>query len=120
MATAKKNTTKKTTGDEVEILDKAPEVNWTVENRIYTEKGVELTNGVLVDVSVFLDNDDLPASYAALVAEGNVGAMLIGKLPEKTRTLLDWVGATQRDLREVIAPIIQRADDLPESEKFKK
>ncbi|MBK4144607.1 hypothetical protein GWO57_08160 [Corynebacterium macginleyi] len=119
MTTAKKNTTKKTS-DEVEVLDKAPEVNWSVENRIYTEKGVELTNGVKVDVSVFLDNDDLPVSFAALVAEGNVGAMLIGKLPEKTRTLLDWVGATQRDLREVIAPVIQRADDLPESEKYKK
>lgn len=119
MATAKKNTTKKTT-DEVEVLDPAPEVKGTVENRIYTEKDVELTNGVKVDVSVLLDNDDLPASFASLVAEGNVGGMLIAKLPEKTRKLLDWVGATQRDLREVIAPIIQRADDLPESEKFKK
>lgn len=120
MATAKKNTTKKTTDDEVEVLDPAPEVKGTVENRIYTEKDVELTNGVLVDVSVLLDNDDLPASFASLVAEGNVGGMLIAKLTEKTRKLLDWVGATQKDLREVIAPIIQRADDLPESEKYKK
>lgn len=118
MTTAKKNTTK--TNNEVEVLDKAPEVNWSVENRIYTEKEVELTNGVKVDVSVFLDNDDLPASFAALVAEGNVGGMLMARLSEPTRRLLDWVGATQRDLREVIVPVIQRADDLPESEKYKK
>lgn len=114
MATAKKNTTKKT-DDEVEVLDKATEVESKIENGIYTEKGVRLNNGVSVDLGVIVDKDLLPASSASLIHEGNMEGMMMAYLTSESRRILDMVGATRKDLNTVISELIQRATD--ESEK---
>ena len=112
MATAKKNTTKK--NDEVEVLDKAPEREATLADGVYTEKGVKLTNGVEIELSVIVDKDMLPASMSSLVHEGNMEGALMAQLTPETRRVLDWVGATRKDLREVIAEVIKRGTDATE------
>lgn len=112
MATAKKNTTKK--NDEVEVLDKAPEVESKIENGIYTEKGVRLNNGTIVELDVIVDKDMLPASSASLLHEGNMEGMMMAYLTSKSRRILDMVGATRKDLNTVISEVVQRATDAAE------
>lgn len=108
MATDKKSTTK---NDEVEVLDKAPEREATLSDGVYTEKGVKLNNGVEIEISVIVDKDMLPASMSSLVHEGNMEGALMAQLTPNTRRLLDLVGATRKDLREVIAEVINRGTD---------
>lgn len=79
---------------------------------IYTEREVELINGVKLDIEVIVDRDMLPASVSSLAHEGNVEGMLMAQLTAKTRKLLDWTGATRKDLHDVIAPVVQRGTEL--------
>lgn len=79
---------------------------------VYTEREVELINGVKLDIEVIVDRDMLPASVSSLAHEGNVEGMLMAQLTAKTRKLLDWTGATRKDLHDVIAPVVQRGTEL--------
>lgn len=79
---------------------------------VYTEREVELINGVKLDIEVIVDRDMLPASVSSLAHEGNVEGMLMAQLTAKTRKLLDWTGATRKDLHEVISPVVQRGTEL--------
>ena len=36
----------------------------------------------------------------------------MAQLTAKTRKLLDWTGATRKDLHEVIGPVVQRGTEL--------
>ena len=96
-----KNETAKNAGGDGQIAD-----------GIYTEREVELLNGVKVDIEVIVDRDMLPASVSSLAHEGNIEGMLMAQLTAKTRKLLDWTGATRKDLHEVIAPVVQRGTEL--------
>lgn len=111
-------TTKKTTGqDKVEVVEhEVTETTpiGTIEDGIYTEKGVKLGNGAVIDVNVIVDVDMLPASVSMLMAEGNVEGMMIAHVDADTRRFLDLAGATRKDLREVIIPVIQRGKDMAE------
>ena len=79
---------------------------------VYTEREVELINGVKLDIEVIVDRDMLPASVSSLAHEGNVEGILMAQLTPKTRKLLDWTGATRKDLHDVIAPVVQRGTEL--------
>lgn len=79
---------------------------------VYTEREVELINGVKLDIEVIVDRDMLPASVSSLAHEGNVEGILMAQLTAKTRKLLDWTGATRKDLHDVIAPVVQRGTEL--------
>lgn len=79
---------------------------------VYTEREVELINGVKLEIEVIVDRDMLPASVSSLAHEGNVEGMLMAQLTAKTRKLLDWTGATRKDLHDVIAPVVQRGTEL--------
>lgn len=114
MATAKKNDEK--TNAEVEVIEK--DVNTTppeevqepeLEEGVYTEYGVELSNGVHIDVGVVVDADQLPATVSSLMAEGNTEALVVAQLTVGTRRMMDFAGATRKDLREVFPPVIERA-----------
>lgn len=83
-----------------------------ISDGIYTEQEVELLNGVKLEIEVIVDRDMLPASVSSLAHEGNVEGMLMAQLTAKTRKLLDWTGATRKDLHEVIAPVVQRGTEL--------
>ena len=96
-----KNETTKNAGGEGQIAD-----------GIYTEREVELLNGVKVDIEVIVDRDMLPASVSSLAHEGNIEGMLMAQLTPSTRRLLDMVGATRRDLREVISDVVHRGVEL--------
>lgn len=98
MATAK-NTRKKTT-------------NGTVKDGVYTEDGVILGNGNEIEVGVIMDKEMLPASTSSLAAEGNFEGLVLAQLTVATRRVLDWTGATRKDLHEVIAPVIERANEM--------
>lgn len=87
-----------------------------LEKGVYTEFRVELGNGVKVDVSVIVDRDMLPASFSTLVAEGNVEAMIIAQVTDFTRKMLDFAGATRKDLRDVIAPVVERAQEAADKD----
>lgn len=79
---------------------------------VYTEREVELINGVKLEIEVIVDRDMLPASVSSLAHEGNVEGMLMAQLTAKTRKLLDWTGATRKDLHDVIAPVVHRGTEL--------
>lgn len=110
-----KNTPAKTTTadiiDDVEVTTEGPKTPTHV-NGIYTEYGVELSNGVKVDIEVITDHDNLPASFMTYAAEGNTLALMLAKLTPNTRRILDFLGATQKDLRTVIADVISRANEV--------
>lgn len=118
MATANNKTTRKTTSkatteaDDVEVLDadKTTEKSAIVDG-IYTEE-VTLTNGVSLRVEVIVDKDQLPASMASLMFEGNLEGMILAQVTPITRKLLDMTGATRKDLHEVISPVVQRGSEL--------
>ena len=121
MATAKKNDDK--TNAEVEVIEK--DVNTTppeeldtgqveakapeLKDGVYTEYGVELSNGVHIDVGVVVDADQLPATVSSLMAEGNTEALVVAQLTAGTRRMMDFAGATRKDLREVFPPVIERS-----------
>lgn len=106
---------KKTT-DQVEVVQNEAAKNaggdGQISDGIYTEREVELLSGVKLDIEVIVDQDMLPASVSSLAHEGNVEGMLMAQLTAKTRKLLDWTGATRKDLHEVIAPVVQRGTEL--------
>lgn len=114
MATANNKTTRKATtkDDDVEVLDadKTAEKPAIVDG-IYTEE-VTLTNGVSLKVEVIVDKDQLPASMASLMFEGNLEGMIMAQVTPITRKLLDMTGATRKDLHEVISPVVQRGSEL--------
>lgn len=83
-----------------------------IQDGVYIEEGVRLTNGVEIVVEVIVDKDELPASMSSLVHEGNLEGVLMAQLTPSTRRLLDMVGATRRDLREVISDVVQRGVEL--------
>lgn len=115
MANAKKNTTRKSNVEIVERdtnQDEKQVKDATVVDGIYTEEDVELGNGIQVPISVIVDKDMLPASVSSLVHEGNLEGMLMAQMTADTRRILDLTGATRKDLREIIAPVVQRAAEL--------
>lgn len=79
-----------------------------IQDGVYIEEGVRLTNGVEVVIEVIVDKDQLPASMSSLVHEGNLEGVLMAQLTPSTRRLLDLVGATRKDLRDVISDVVQR------------
>lgn len=83
-----------------------------IQDGVYIEEGVRLTNGVEIVVEVIVDKDELPASMSSLVHEGNLEGVLMAQLTPSTRRLLDMVGATRRDLREVISDVVHRGVEL--------
>lgn len=115
MATANnKTTTRKATtkAEEVEVLDADNSAEKpAIVDGIYTEE-VTLTNGVSLKVEVIVDKDQLPASMASLMFEGNLEGMIMAQVTPITRKLLDMTGATRKDLHEVISPVVQRGSEL--------
>lgn len=114
MATANNKNTRKTStkAEEVEVLDadtsaEKPEIV----DGIYTEE-VTLTNGLSLKIEVIVDKDQLPASMASLMFEGNLEGMILAQVTPLTRKLLDLTGATRKDLHEVISPVVQRGTEL--------
>ena len=122
MSEDKKTTKTVAKADEVEIVErsqeemaaengekgqeaKAPELK----DGVYTEYGVELSNGVHIDVGVVVDADQLPATVSSLMAEGNTEALVVAQMTAGTRRMMDFAGATRKDLREVFPPVIERA-----------
>lgn len=102
----------KTNSDQVEAVRNEKATNKGGEGRVqdgvYIEEGVRLTNGVEVVIEVIVDKDQLPASMSSLVHEGNLEGVLMAQLTSSTRRLLDLVGATRKDLRDVISDVVQR------------
>lgn len=109
MATAAKNAKA-----DVEVIDKAEKKDPTFANGVYTEYGVELTNGAKVDVEVIVDKRNLPASYGTLLAEGNGPAIIMATLTTKTRRVLDWSGATLADIEDVLPAVVSRGQEFSE------
>lgn len=111
-------TKKKTTGSKVEIVENTdeqvnkPTPDGTIVDGIYTERNVELTNGIAIDVEVIVDRMKLPATFGKLMSEGNTPAIIIAQLTAKTRTMLDMFGATLEDVTDVLPPVIQRASEM--------
>lgn len=103
---------KKNNSDQVEVVRNEKATNSGGEGRVqdgvYIEEGVRLTNGVEVVIEVIVDKDQLPASMSSLVHEGNLEGVLMAQLTPSTRRLLDLVGATRKDLRDVISGVVQR------------
>lgn len=108
------NTTAKKTAEK-----KAAEPVGTITDGIYTEENVELSNGTRIPVEVIVDNDLLPATFASLVAEGNASALNIAMMTVRTRRVLDMAGAINKDLREVLGPVIERARKAADAEANK-
>lgn len=98
-----------TTAAKKTAAKKAAEPVGAIKDGVYVEENVELTNGAKIPVEVIIDNDELPATFASLVAEGNAAALNIAMMTVRTRRVLDMAGATNRDLREVLGPVIERA-----------
>lgn len=114
MATTAANR-KKTTG-EVDTVDKTGEAkDPTFIDGVYTEYGVELRNGMKLDVEVITDRDELPASFGNLLSDGNGPAMVMAMLTVKTRRLLDLYGATMKDVKVTLPPVIERAREAAEA-----
>ncbi|HAT1445461.1 hypothetical protein ACL1HT_04310 [Corynebacterium striatum] len=114
MATANNKTTRKTTtkAEEVEVLDADTSAEKpAIVDGIYTEEAT-LTNGVSLKIEVIVDKDQLPASMASLMFEGNLEGMILAQVTPLTRKLLDMTGATRKDLHEVISPVVQRGSEL--------
>ncbi|HAT6620116.1 TPA: hypothetical protein JAL46_001518 [Corynebacterium striatum] len=114
MATANNKTTRKTTtkAEEVEVLDADTSAEKpAIVDGIYTEEAT-LTNGVSLKIEVIVDKDQLPASMASLMFEGNLEGMTLAQVTPLTRKLLDMTGATRKDLHEVISPVVQRGSEL--------
>lgn len=114
MATTAKTTKAKTTKADVEIVDKEDKKDPTFANGVYTEYGVELTNGAKVDVEVIVDKRNLPASYGLLLSEGNGPAIIMATLTTRTRRFLDWAGATLDDIEDVLPGVIKRGQEFSE------
>ena len=102
--------------DQVEVVKNETSKNSVgdgqISDGIYTEREVQLLNGVKIDIEVIVDRDMLPASVSSLAHEGNIEGMLMAQLTAKTRKLMDWTGATRKDLHEVIGPVVQRGTEL--------
>ena len=117
--TVKKAETPKSV-DQVEIVENdtttpaAPKGE--IKDGVYTEKGVELTNGNKIDVSVIVDRKRLPATYGSLLAEGNGPALTIATLTTYTRRMVDMSGATFEDLELVLPQVIERSREAADSE----
>lgn len=114
MATANNKTTRKSTtkAEEVEVLDADTNTEKpAIVDGIYAEE-VTLTSGVNLKIEVIVDKDQLPASMASLMFEGNLEGMILAQVTPLTRKLLDLTGATRKDLHEVIAPVVQRGTGL--------
>lgn len=116
MATKKSSTN--TTNDEVEVIahdvdndTREDTPKGEVKDGIYVEEDVELGNGNKIEVEVITDYEKLPATYGSLLSEGNGPAMIIASVTSKTRRIMDLTGATQRDLNEVISPVVARSRD---------
>lgn len=122
---AKKTTNKAV--DQVEVVERTDEELAAEENApkgeikdgVYTEKGVELTNGTKIEVGVIVDQKKLPATYGSLLAEGNGPALTIATLTTKTRRILDLSGATMEDLEEVLPAVIERGRDAADAAESK-
>lgn len=115
MATKKTTSVAKTTNTEVDVVDSSGEKKDPVfADGIYTEYGVELGNGVEVDVEVIVDKRKLPASYGLLLSEGNGPAIVMATLTTRTRRFLDWAGATLDDIEEVLPDVVRRSREFSE------
>lgn len=111
----------KKTSDEIEVIENTNSTSQDkpvgeISDGIYTERDVELLNGVKFDVSVIIEKSKLPATLNSLLAEGNMGAVLVAQLTSRTRYYLDLLGATQEDLEKTIGPVISRAHAAKEAE----
>ncbi|MDK8889845.1 hypothetical protein QQA05_00250 [Corynebacterium macclintockiae] len=115
MATKKTTSVAKTSNTEVDVVDGNGEKREPVfADGIYTEYGVELTNGAKVDVEVIVDKRKLPASYGLLLSEGNGPAIIMATLTTRTRRFLDWAGATLDDIEDVLPGVISRGQEFSE------
>ena len=90
-----KNETAKNAGGEGQITD-----------GIYTEREVELLNGVKVDIEVIVDHDMLPASVSSLSHEGNIEGMLMAQLRDDgpLEAVCQFVPGTRKGQRTCSAP----------------
>lgn len=81
-------------------------------NGVYTEYDVELSNGVRIAVEVITDKDELPARFSEMLLSGNFEGAILAQLTPVTRRIIDVAGASRRDLREVLSPVVERANEL--------
>lgn len=107
--TMNETTTNETT--EKETTPRTPEHK----DGIYTEFDVELANGVRINVEVITDDDNLPARFSEMAFSGNFEGAILAKLTPFTRKVIDLAGASRKDLREVLAPIVDRANELEQA-----
>lgn len=113
-----KTVAKAAKADEVEIVERSPEELDTgqveekrepeLKDGVYTEYGVELLNGRLVDVEVAVSRSKRPPEYSLMMAQGFGSAALQILLSMRTRYALNHSGWSDDDLEQVIAPVIQR------------
>lgn len=117
--------TARKTPEKAEIVERTPEemaaeaTKGEIKDGVYTEKGVELSNGSKIDVGVIVDQRKLPATYGSPLAEGNGPALTIATLTTQTRRILDLYGATMEDLEAVLPQVIERARDAADAAESK-
>lgn len=100
--------------EEVTIIEKPAEKREPgIEDGVYTEYGLELSNGVTIpEVHVVVDPDRFPMDFDSLMDRGRVDLAMMLLLSDQTMYVLRALGANRKMVREEILPVVKRGMEM--------